>query len=733
MMMNKITWMLFLGLFLGLSVSQLGAQDCDEKLRIARRTKESGDLKLAIKQYQAAKGDCGLDKSKIIETEVLDVFERIDSLKKRADRDRIRAEIALKYAYEKNLSAERNEAEANRQRAIARQALDSVQVLLDTVQSLIAKGRELQSTFADSSTAHYLYQTGLGHFGYDTIAQARDYQNALTYFALARFLKPSDTLTYLVRASQIGTAAEQAFRAGQLDKAKIGYDSIRLLMANIRHETVFEDYRLFQIKLVSELFADFQTKARSSTEIVTLEGDWWTVPEAMKDYPGIKNITFANNASNFTQLPGALAQLPGLVSLTFENCSNIRTLKSWSEVTNLQQLVVRNNANLYTLDHLEQLPQLAYLSIDRCPALTYVKGCSNLTYFSTAFSRQVRSKKLLSENDGLRELYLADLPDDTLHVDRLTQLEILSLERMPTNKLAGLERSSMLKKLNINELSKLTTFTPPVQLEAIKVTNCDSLSNFDSWKPSDQLTKILLYHNDRLARLPDWRNYPNLTTILIQNDEELQWVYGTKSLLKAENIYLINNPNLVTSSINVGFGFEWGVNISSGKIEYEHRRRVKMKNGRPDLGFKAMGAYIQKVFDHESAQPQRTARGWLLGGMVNYYSPYWFYTGAGVGIAGSYSQFANNNSADNTHFVWLNTLGTQLAPSFLRKDKISLTMDLYTIFEGKDYYILPSFGLTYFHTLGMHRKTHFIRAGDARRHVWVNGKRKPIGRAAEQF
>ncbi len=732
-MMNKITWMLLLSLFLGMNVSQSGAQDCDEMLRIARSTKDRGDLKLAIRQYQAAKGNCGLDKSKIIEDEVLDVFDRIDSLKRRADRDRIKAEAAVRYASAQQLIAEKNRDEANRQRAIARLALDSVKVLLDTVQSLIAKGRELQSTFADSSTARYLYQTGLGHFAYDTIAQARDYQNALTYFALARFLKPTDTLTYLVRASQIGITAEQAFRAGQLDKAKIGYDSIRLLMANIRHETVFENHRLFQIKTVSELFADFKIKARNNTEIATLEGDWWTLPEAMKDYAGIKNITFANNAANFTQLPGVLAQLPGLVSLTFENCTNIRTLKSWSEVPTLQQLVVRNNANLYALDHLEQLPQLAYLSIDRCPALTFVEGCRKLGYFSTAFSRQVRTGKLLAENTGLRELYLADLPDDTLDVDRLAQLEILSLERMPTNKLKGLERSSLLKKLNINELSKLTTFTPPVQLETIKVTNCDSLSNFDSWKPSDQLTKILLYHNDRLARLPDWRNYPNLTTILIQNDEELQWVYGTKSLRKAENIYLINNPNLVTSSINVGFGFEWGVNITSGKIEYEHRRRVKMKNGRPDLGFKAMGAYIQKVFDHESAQPQRTARGWMLGGMVNYYSPYWFYTGAGVGMAGSYSQFTDNTTSDNIHFVWLNTLGTQLAPAFLRKDKVSLTMDLYTIFEGKDYYILPSFGLTYFHTLGMHRKTHFIRAGDARRHVKVNGKRKPIGRAAEQF
>jgi hypothetical protein len=711
------------------------AQDCSEKLRIARESKRKGDYKQAIKQFQAAKGDCGTDRSKEIETEVLGVFDKIDSLKERAERDRVKAEIALRFAYDQKLKAERNEAEANRQRAIARKALDSVQILLDTVQTLIAKGRELQNTFADSSTARYLYKTGLGHFNYDTITQTRDYQNALTYFALARFLQPTDTLTYLVQASQIGAKAEQAFRDGKLDLAKVGYDSIRLLLANIGHETFFEQRRLTQIETVTALFKNFQNKTRSSAEVVVLDGDWWTVPEAMQEYKSIKNITFSNNTSNFLHLPSVLAKMEGMNTLIFNNCPNIRTLHDWVQVPALEKLIVRGNANLFTLDHLEQVPLLGYLVIERCPALTYVEGCRNLQYFSTAFSRQVRTEKLLAENTGLRELYLADLPDDTLHIERLSQLESLGLARMPTYKIGGLERSTTLKTLEMNELSRLTTFGLPTPLEAIEVANCDSLNNFDSWKPSDQLTKIVLFENDRLARLPDWRNYPNLTTLVIQNDEDLQWVYGTRSLSKAENIYLINNPSLVTSSINVGYGFEWGVNITSGKIEYEHRRRAKFRNGRPDLGYKGMAAYVRKRFDHESNQQTRLAQGWLLGGMVNYYSPYWFYTGAGVGLARSYSSFGDNNDivSERTHFVWLNTLGTQFAPYFLKKDKLSLNMDLYTVFEGKDYYIIPSFGITYYRTLGMHRNTHFIRRGDARRHIWVNGKRKQIGDAAGQF
>ena len=727
--MKNILLVLLLGF-----LAQTGmAQDCAEKMKAARNSKASGNFRLAIKQFQAAKSDCGEARAVEIEREIVDVFDKIDSLKKVAERDRLKANLALEYAKIQQGIAQQKEAEADKQRRIARQALDSVQVLLDTVQVLIAKGRELQNTFADSSTAAYLYKTGLSHFSYDTITQARDYQNALTYFALARFLKPNDTLTYLVHAAQKGIEAEADFRAGKLDEAQAHYDSIMLLLAFIQKESGFEQQRLQQIKTVDSLYRNFKLKNRVAAEAVTLEGNWWTLPEDLQQYSNLKNIVFVSNEFNFRQLPLVLTQLPGLVSMTFDQCINVRTLREWKQVPGLKQLIVSNNQNLYTLGNLSDLAQLQYLTISQCPALTFVEGCHQLKFFATENSPQLRVNRLLQENNGIQELQLADLPDNTLKIDHLLDLEVLSLARMKTTTLTGLDKNERLKRLKMNQLDQLSSFVPPVQLEEIKIDNCDGLTSIDQWKPSDRLTKIALYDNAQLERMPDWRNYPNLKELLIQNDNELKRIYGTKTLKGVERIYIINNPNLITNSVHAGFGFEWGVNISSVKLEFEHRRRVRLANGRPDLGFKAVGLYARKDFDYQTVGPSRKADGYIAGVAINYYSPFWVYTGAGMGVGHFQSRFSDNTSSTTTNLVWINNLGAQFAPPFLKKDKMSLNMDLYTVFVKKDYYILPSFGLTYYHTLGMHPKTYFVRPGDARKKIYQKGADPEVNKVIQQF
>lgn len=726
--MKKILLCCFLAFFAQISV----AQDCDEKLKIARATKASGNLRLALKQFQAAKGDCKEDLGDDIEKEIFDIFEKIDSLKGVAEYDRRKAQSALLYAINAKAAETKSRVEAERSRQIAAEALDSIRILLGTVQTLIAKGRELQNTFADSSTAQYLYKTAIQHFNYDTITQTRDYQNALTYFALARFLQPSDTLAHFVRASQHGIYAEQRFIAGDLDSARFHYDSVLFFLRAIPWESKFERKRLGQIAHVDSLFRSFKTKYREGQDVVDLKGDWWTLPEKMADYQAVKNIRFVDNQFNFNHLPGVLTQMPNVVSVTFDQCINLRILKNWSHLPNLKQLIVRNNQNLYALNNLDQLPTLQRLTIDNCPALTWVEGCCELRFFETRTSPQVRLARLLQENNNLLELRLADLRDDTIRINNLKLLEILSLSRMRTSRLDGLDQNTHLKSLAIDQLSNLTYFAPPVQLQSVRINNCDSLSSITNWKPSDQLTEIYLYENNKLHQMPDWRNYPNLKTLLIQNDNELKRIYGTKSLREAEHIYIINNPDLITNSVHVGFGFEWGVNVSSVKLEYEHRRRTSFsrlnRDRLADLGFKAVAAYAWKDFDYITPAPRRTSEGYLAGAVINYYSPLWVYTGAGLGVGRFTSRFSDNTSTSSTHLVWINNLGAQFAPPFLKKDKMSINMDLYTVFVKRDYYILPSFGLTYYHTLGMHRNAHFIRKGDARRYIWVDGKKREIGK-----
>ncbi|MEY3243753.1 MAG: hypothetical protein RIR11_5192 [Bacteroidota bacterium] len=712
------------------------AQNCDEKLRIARQSKERGDYQLAITQYQAAAADCGdrdTVKANQIKTGILDIFIEIDGLKTKAEKALKEAKIQQEKANvaQKNLKQqysllESQKAETEYQKCIAEAAVDSLRMLLQ-------KSNELQNTFPDTNTYKYLYRTGLEHFKYDTSAQARDYQNALTYFALARFLKPNDTLGYLVRCSQKGIAAEQAFLSGDLILAKTNYDSIKTLLTVINKGSIFEDERLRQIQEVSKLYADFSQKTPLNTEILELNGNWWTLPNAFAAYNKAKGIRFRHNLSNFKEFPEVLAKFDQLASVSFENCINIRFLKNWERIKNIQQIIVKDNPNLYALNNLNLLQDLKYLSINNCPALTFVEGCRKLTNFSTQKSQQLRVNNLLLDNPLLELVDMADLTNDSINIANLTNLKTLKLARMGIKEIQGLNDIPRLQTLSIDQLKRLTYFAPPTQLTAVTVNNCDSLANIDNWKPSEYLEKLVLSDNEQLKQIPDWRNYPNLKHILIQNDPDINHIRGTKSLKNVDKIYLINNPNLVTNSVHFGYGYEWGVNITSYKIEVEHRKRTSFFGGNPDLGYKAVAAYAQKKFDYDPAS-ERKSKGFIIGGVINYYSPYWVYTGAGMGFGNFRSIFTDGTELPaNNHIVWINNLGAQFAPYFLRKDKLSINMDLYTVFLSRDYYILPSFGLTYYHTLGFHRKTYFIRPGDARRSVKHNKDRSKLKNIAKDF
>ena len=704
------------------------SQSCEEKITRAKKSITAGNYVQAIKELQAVAAGC--DNAKANETDelILKIFIEIESLKVAAEesyREAVREKAAKEQAREAAIIAKEDAViaknEAILQRNIAEKALDSVK-------TLAKKAKDLENTFSETSAYDTLYQRGLQYFNFSPEAQSRDYQNALTYFALAQFLKPGDHLHYLVQASKKGIAAEASFLSGNLTQASVEYDSVSALLTATSKECHFEDARKAQIAEVQLLFQRFQaTHPINTTAPVLLEGNWYTIPREFGAYQNVSAITFRNNPSNFRKLPAVLRSLPHLESLAFTDCANARDLRNWQEVPRLRSLHFTGNLNLYAITQLKALDSLIELKINHCPALTLVEGCSSLTHFSAEKNPQLRAGQLLLDNHSLQQLALADLPDDALDINNMPELSSLSLARMKATNLRGLEKNTRLKTLKIDSLEHLSAFSPPPNLTIVHINNCDSLKDLHRWAPSTDLTHLILRNNYSLSNLPDWKLFPALKTILIVNDNDITRVPNTRALKKTSAVYLLNNMNLRTNSIHVGFGFDWDVRISSLKLEFEHRRRLRIPRGNPDLGFKAVAVYAHKNFYDRAPVINKNSEGLLLGLVVNYYSQNWFYAGAGVGVGRFQSWFSDQTSQRSTKLVWINNLGAQFAPSFLKKDKLSVNMDLYSVSNRlRDYYIVPSFGLTYYHTLGFHRSTHLIRPGDVRQSTFYKGEKVRI-------
>lgn len=712
------------------------SQNCADKIEAARNSRKAGMYELSIKQYQAAAAaGCDNDERKVnIEDEILEVFIEIQKLKERADsatenaiKNRKRAEFLTTVAREERRKAEilkdiaenaRIQEEKSKKIAIAKS---------DSLDKFTEKTRVLENTFSDTSTYHYLYETGVKHFEYDNKTQSRDYQNALTYFALARFLRPADSLGYWVSASKLGMQAEQHFKAGELDSAQLKYRAIQDSLKFIGKESKFEEQRLKEIKETESLFAAFKASHdKASTTVAPLTGNWWTLPKDFSQYSKIESIIFKSNPTNFIVFPSVLERLTNLKSISFEDCQNLQNISNWEQTPHLSSLNFKNNKNIYAINQLEGLPNLSNITVENCPAFTLIEGSKNLKSFATENSHQLRIAKLLLENKDLETLKLADLPESDLNLEYLQALQSLTLSNMDVENLEGLDKNKQLKTLKINQLNKLTAFTPPSQLAAISIANCKGLKNLDKWSANDNLSSISLFSNDSITLLPDWKNFSNLKTLVIVNARDVKHIKGTQTLSKAAGIYLINNASLRTNSIHAGFGFDWTLlqrfRPSSFKIEAEHRRMVKIFKRPLDAGFKAVAACFRRDFRFPEDKLSLKSKGFIGGVVITYYSPYWFYTGFGIGAARFDNQFVNKNPRQTTNLVWINNLGIQVAPCFLKKDKLSLNMDLYTVFVPKDYYILPSFGITYYKTLGFNKNTILLRSGDARRTVLFKDK-----------
>jgi hypothetical protein len=713
---NIILWCCFSHFLHGQNAD---AMTCQEKLAAAKLSRKQESYEKAIRQLQAAEAVCGKENSLLVEEEVIGIFNKIEEI-------RIQAQVNEQIAKNEKESAVAATIKADSLTLVAKFALD-------TVKALVQKAKVLENTFSDSSAYDYLVTKGKEYFAYNITDQRRDYKNALTYFALAHFLKPEkDTANTVVKAMIAGIAAEDAFYEGKLEVALLKNDTVAYWLGqNYDLDCKFEEKRREQIFAVAQLFKKFKEEYPTKTQWhIELEGDWLTLPQEMLKYKNnTLKISFRDNSFNFHRFPMVLDSFKNLKSMTFENCANIQNLKDWKQTEKLDYLELRGNPNLYSVTDLYKLPALSKILVRNCTALTLIDSIEQLINFKTEKSPQLRIENILSKNKNLQTLDLADLPDGNLDFSNLTELSSLSLTRMKANNLNGLDKNKKLSKLAINGLDELESFTPPSQLDFAQIEECKSLNDLSHWPASDVLKVMLLRNNDKLTNLPKWENFTALNTLLIENDDQLLNIRKSKSLRNTKEIYLINNPNLRTNSLHLGFGYDWDVLFSqlkfSGlKLEFEHRRRVFIH----DLGFKGIVSYLNKRFYDENSTLNRTTEGYVFALGMTYYAQNWIYVGLGGGFGKFQSWFADKAPQKGFKVVWVNNIGFQFAPYFLKKDKLSLSMDLYTVSTSlKDYYINPAFGLTYYHTLGMKRKTYFIRPSDTRRHTFYGGGKVKIG------
>ncbi len=674
----------------------------------------------ALQAVRAARNYTDAD-PRVADAFLEDFFASIDRLRQQADADKTEAETQRAKAEIARLLAE-EKGKALRIKS------DSLSRYIDSVKIFIQKSDDLSRAFTDRDAYDHFRKLGEKHFEWDLLAQKRDYEGALAYFALARFFCPEDhVLHHTIAASQNGTRAETHFWAGRLDSAKHFYEAAARDVDGSGSPFFVADFerkRLAEIAETEKVFADFlQKNDPAQTVSAVLEGNWWTVPAAFGGFQKLETLEIRGWPSNFDRFPSAFEGLQNLKKLTVADCPNLRNLPDWSTFERAEQVVLQGNSSLFAV-HFEKIAALRSLEIDACTALTFVDGSGDLTELRLKKSPHVRASALLAANLALRSIEMADVREAELNLGGFKNLESLNLAQLEVEKIEGLSSSDRLGSIDATNLKKVRSIELPKNLRSIKISNC-GLETL-SLPPSEGLEKVSILRAENLRFLPHWSRYPNLRALHVYECGKVRRAPRTKGLKNLEEVVLVNNTRIRTHSLSGGFGLDWDVQPSSFKIEYEWRRSIGRTVG--DIALRGSLVAASKRFHFDSSENYVRSLGQMAILAVTYYSPYRFYFSIGVG-PGRFERFRTNaNAAPTGHTIWVNSLGYQLAPYFLRKDKLSVNMDLYTIFAKRpfstDYNILPSLGLTYYKTLSMGRKTHFLRPSDGRRHF--STERKPF-------
>jgi len=559
-MKNKIR-VLLAGLTF-LLFSGLCAQNPCPELQVLLK---KADSLLAGEQYQASIGKLTIardrcpERSREVDSLILVVFTAIENKRKEA-------EWAKQEAVKAHEKARIKQQEAEEARAFAEKLLTSLRAANENLQQSAARTDKLQRDLADGNPQQYIWQRASEAFRFDPRLIRRNYQDALTYFALTNFLNSSPLVEQFVRSCQLGNLADAAFRAGELDMAETYYHEVLNILEATDQDTEYEQLRLRHIEEVRRMEAVYRDSLPAAPTELFLSGNWWTIPKSFYALQSVTRLTLHQNPAVREEWPFLSQGFAHLQSVRLLDCPNLTLLQDWSALPELKILEIHDNADLEMLDHLDQLQQLSALHITGNERLKSVSGLQNLHNLKTlevSKNKNLDAVGDLSMVKGLERLSVTDVESQKkLDLSGFRDMEVLHIDRWPGLwRISGLENMPRLKSLTISH----TAVSPDIgrlsgmpALEELALTGNDSLISLANLDNLPSLQKITIDSNYYLAHLPRWRRFPQLREISMLDNVHVRRfgsLYPLKKLKKAD---IKGNKHFLMTSVGLAPGWIWG-------------------------------------------------------------------------------------------------------------------------------------------------------------------------------
>lgn len=337
-------------------------QDCSGKIKSGQASKAAGNFRLALAQFTAAASSCGESRRPEIEKEILDIYDKIDSLKNEAEKAKTRAEKAEKIAKRETEKSqkEKERAEIEKKSAeIAKAISDSLLVIVNIEKRMAETARVTSdSLFIIADTEKKRTQAVLDkiyfyndHFGlaYDkskkrfgfidknlTEKIKFEFTGARSFDSTGLALVSYYSTEYLI--DTLGNKYELIRRKDQLDDKVLALDHSNGRYFSISwHITRRKQLRILKLNDNILLLVPSKIERLSSLLYLELSGNHLRrLPAGIR---GLKNLQALNLSKNkLKTLPSEIGELKNLQKLDLHKNkmtalpNEIRQLKSLREL-----------------------------------------------------------------------------------------------------------------------------------------------------------------------------------------------------------------------------------------------------------------------------------------------------------------------------------------------------------------------------------------------------------------
>lgn len=557
----KNSYRLHLTGLISLLITGLYAQPCPDINILLKKA----DSLLIAEEYRASIGKLTIARDRCpgwareIDTLILIVFQSIE--KKRDEAEKAEQE-AIKARERARVEQKKAEAAKN----LAEELLKSLQIAKDSLQNSANRTDQLQKALSDKNALQYIWQQANSSFRYDPWLIRRNYQNALTYFALTNFLERNDKVEQMIHSCQSGLHADAAFRAGELDTAEVYYQKVINILTGINQDAEYEKLRLHHIEVVRLLEKQYRDTMSAVPNELVLSGNWWTIPRSFYTIQSVTRLTLHQNPAIREDWPFLLQAFAQLESVRILNCPNLTRLQYWSSISDLANLEIIDNDDLEILDSLDQLRQLSGLHIignSRLKSISGLSGLHNLKIVDVRQNKRLSAVGDLSPLQSIQQLTLTDIEDQkTLNLTGFHELKNLNIDRLPRLwHIRGLENLPELKSLTISH----TAVSPGIgklsgldALTELSLTGNDSLTSLAELDKLPALQKIRIDSNYYLTRLPVWRKFPGLQEITLRDNVHIHRFHSLYPLKKLKKAEVKGNKHLFLTTVGIAPGWIFG-------------------------------------------------------------------------------------------------------------------------------------------------------------------------------